>query len=168
MKYNQPAEAVKTEYDLGNKEDHNVIREFEVELERLKTVTLKYPLWVYGEPKEVIPAFKFGSREFPESRNPRRVYNDVMGLVDAGIVQYLLDKKAISRRYVKKDKPGEYWAIGPDLKAYEEFYEKKRTLDELKDRRAYAEQKNEESFDVLMETREELSKSMSVRTPYKD
>ena len=160
MKYNQPAEAVKTGYDLENKEDHKIIREFEAMLEQLKIVPLKYPLWVYGEPKEIIPAFRFGSREFPESRNPRRVYNDVMGLVDAGIVQYLIDRRAISRRYVKKDKPGEYWAVGPDLKAYEEFYEKKRALDELKDKRAYAEQKDEESFDALIESKNKLANTM--------
>jgi len=160
MKYNQPAEAVKTEYDLGNKEDHKAIRDFEVELEQLKTAPLKYPLWVYGEPKEIIPAFKFGTREFPESRNPRRIYNDVIGLIDAGIVQYLLDKKAISRRYVKKDKPGEYWAVGPDLKAYEEFNEKKRALDELRDKRAYAERRSEESLDALIESRNKLANNM--------
>ena len=160
MKYNQPAEAVKTEYDLGNKEDHKAIREFEIMLEQLKTVPLKYPLWVYGEPKEIISAFKFGSREFPESRNPRRVYNDVMGLVDAGIVQYLINRKAISRRHVKKDSPGSYWAVGPDLKAYEDYYQKKRILDELRDKRAYAEQKNEESLDALIESKNKLANTM--------
>lgn len=160
MKYNQPTEAVKSGYDLENKEDHKIIRDFEVMFEHLKTVPLKYPLWVYGEPKEIIPAFKFGTREFPESRNLRRVYNDVMGLVDAGIVQYLLDRRAISRRYVKKDKPGEHWAVGPDLKAYEEFHEKKRALDELKDKRAYAEQKDEESLDALIESKNKLANTM--------
>lgn len=160
MKYNQPAEATKTEYDLENKEDHKIIQEFEVMFEQLKTVPLKYPLWVYGEPKEIIPAFKFGSREFPESRNPRRVYNDVMGLIDAGIVQYLIDRKAISRRYVKKDKPGEHWAVGPDLKVHEDYYQKKRTLDELRDKRAYAEQKDEESLDALIESKNKLANTM--------
>ena len=67
MKYNQPAEAVKTEYDLNNPEEKKAIRDFEVLLENLKTIPLKYPLWVYGEPKQVISAFKFGKREFPES-----------------------------------------------------------------------------------------------------
>lgn len=160
MKYNQPAEAIKTEYDLENKQDHKIIREFEVMFEQLKTAPLKYPLWVYGEPKEIIPAFKFGTREFPESRNPRRVYNDVMGLVDAGIVQYLIDRRAISRRYVKKDKPGTHWAVGPDLKAYEDYYQKKRTLDELRDKRAYAEQKDEESLDALIESKNKLANTM--------
>ena len=160
MKYNQTAEAVKTEYDLENKDDHKVIKEFETMLERLKTAPLKYPLWVYGEPKEVISAFKFGNREFPESINPRRVRNDIVGLTDAGIVQYLLEVKAISRRNVKKEHPNYGWAVGPDLKAYEDFYQKKRALDELKDKRAYAEQKDEESFDALIESREKLIKSM--------
>jgi len=91
-----------------------------------------------------------------------RVYNDVMGLVDAGIVQYLIDRKAISRRYVKKDSPGSYWAVGPDLKAYEDFYQKNRTLDELKDKRAYAEQKNKESFDALIESRNKLIESTKI------
>ena len=160
MKYNQPAEAVKTEYDLNNPEEKKTVRDFEVLLEDLKTVPLKYPLWVYGEPKEVMPAFKFGKREFPESINPRRVRNDITGLTDAGIVQHLLEIKAISRRYVKKEHPNYGWAVGPDLKAYEDFYQKKRALDELKDKRAYAEQKDKESFDALIEGREELIKSM--------
>jgi len=160
MKYNQPAEAVKTEYDLGNKADHNLIREFEIMLEQLKTVPLKYPLWVYGESKEIVRAFEFGKRKFPESINPRRVHNDIVGLTDAGIVQHLLEVKAISRRHVKKEHPNWGWAVGPDLKAYEDFYQKKRALDELKNKRAYAEQKDEESFDALVESREKLIKSM--------
>lgn len=160
MKYNQPAEAIKTEYDLNNPEEKKAIRDFEVLLENLKTIPLKYPLWVYGEPKEIIQAFKFGKREFPESINPRRVRNDITGLTDAGIVQHLLEAKAISRRHVKKEHPNYGWAVGPDLKAYEDFYQKKRALEELKDKRAYAEQKDEESFDALIESREELIKSM--------
>lgn len=160
MKYNQPAEAVKTEYDLNNLEEKKAVRDFEVLLENLKTVPLKYPLWVYGEPKELIPAFEMGKRKFPESINPRRVRNDIVGLTDAGIVQHLLEVKAISRRNVKKEHPNYGWAVGPDLKAYEDFYQKKRALDELKDKRAYAEQKDEESFDALVAGREELIKSM--------
>ncbi|MFA6294868.1 MAG: hypothetical protein WC666_00400 [Candidatus Paceibacterota bacterium] len=160
MKYSQSAEAIKTEYDLDNPEKKKAIRDFEVLLEDLKTVPLKYPLWVYGEPKEIIPAFKFGKREFPESINPRRVRNDIAGLIDAGIVQHLLEVKAISRRHVKKEHPNYGWAVGPDLKAYEDFYQKKRALEELRDKRAYAEQKDEESFDALIESREELIKSM--------
>lgn len=160
MKYSQAAEAVKTEYDLNNPEEKKAIRNFELMLEELKTVPLKYPLWVYGEPKEVIPAFEFGKRKFPESINPRRVHNDIVGLTDAGIVQHLLEVKAISRRHVKKEHPNWGWAVGPDLKAYEDFYQKKRVLGDLKDKRAYAEQKDEESFDALVESREKLIKSM--------
>ena len=160
MKYSQSAEAVKTEYDLNNPEEKKAVKDFEVLLENLKTVPLKYPLWVYGEPKELIPAFKFGKREFPESISLRRVRNDIVGLTDAGIVQHLLEVKAISRRHVKKEHPNYGWAVGPDLKAYEDFYQKKRALEELKDKRAYAEQKDEESFDALIEGREELIKSM--------
>ena len=162
MKYSQSAEAVKTEYDLNNPEEKKAIRDFEVLLENLKTIPLKYPLWVYGEPKEVISAFKFGMREFPESINPRRVRNDIVGLTDAGIVQHLLEVKAISRRHVKKEHPNYGWAVGPDLKAYEDFYQKKRALGDLKDKRAYAEQKDEESFDALVESREKLIKSMKI------
>lgn len=160
MKYNQPAEAIKTEYDLNNPEEKKAVRDFEVLLEDLKTVPLKYPLWVYGEPKEVIPAFEMGKRKFPESINPRRVRNEIVGLTDAGIVQHLLEVKAISRRHVKKEHPNYGWAVGPDLKAYEDFYQKKRALDDLKNKRAYAEEKDEESFDALVEGREELIKSM--------
>ena len=160
MKYNQSAEAIKTEYDLNNPEEKKAIKDFEVLFEELKTIPLKYPLWVYGEPKEIIPASKFGKREFPESINPRRVRNDIVGLTDAGIVQHLLDVKAISRRHVKKEHPNYGWAVGPDLKAYEDFYQKKKALEELKDKRAYAEQRDEESFDALIEGRDELIKSM--------
>jgi len=160
MKYSQSAEAIKTEYDLNKPEEKKAIRDFETLLEDLKNAPLKYPLWVYGEPKEVIPAFKFGKREFQESINPRRVRNDIVGLTDAGIVQYLLEVKAISRRHVKKEHPNYGWAVGPDLKAYEDFYQKKRSLEELKDKRAYSEQKDDESFDALIESREELIKSM--------
>jgi hypothetical protein len=160
MKYNQPAEAIKTGYDLDNPEEKKAIRHFEVLLENLKTIQLKYPLWVYGEPKEVIPAFEMGKRKFPESINPRRVRNEIVGLTDAGIVQHLLEVRAISRRHVKKEYPNYGWAVGPDLKAYEDFYQKKRALDDLKNKRAYAEEKDEESFDALVEGREELIKSM--------
>lgn len=160
MKYNQPAEAIKTKYDLNNPEEKKAVRDFEVRLENLKTAPLKYPLWVYGEPKEVIPAFEMGKRKFPESINPRRVRNEIVGLTDAGIVQHLLEVKAISRRHVKKEHPNYGWAVGPDLKAYENFYQKKRALDDLKNKRAYAEEKDEESFDALVEGRRELIKSM--------
>lgn len=160
MKYNQPAEAIKTEYDLNNPEEKKAVRDFEILLENLKTVPLKYPLWVYGEPKEMIPAFEMGKRKFPESINTRRVRNEIVGLTDAGIVQHLLEVKAISRRHVKKEHPNYGWAVGPDLKAYEDFYQKKRSLDDLKNKRAYAEEKDQESFDALIKGREELIKSM--------
>lgn len=160
MKYNQPAEAIKTEYDLNNPEEKKAVRDFEVLLEDLKTVPLRYPLWVYGEPKEVIPAFEMGKRKFPESINPRRVRNEIVGLTDAGIVQHLIEIKAIYRRHMKKEHPNYGWAVGPDLKAYEDFYQKKRALDDLKNKRAYAEEKDEESFDALVKGREELIKSM--------
>ena len=160
MKYIQPVKAVKTEYELSNPEDKKVIRDFEIEFEQLKTAPLKYALWFYGEPKEVIPAFEFGTRKFPESVSPRRVHNNITGLTDAGIVQHLLEVQAISRRYVKKERPGESWAVGPNIKAYEDFCEKQRALEELKDKRVYAETKNTESFDALLESREELIKSM--------
>ena len=168
MKYTETKENVKAEYDLNNSDDKKAIKDFEIILEQLKTASLKYPLWVYGEPKEIMRAFTMGSRQFPESRNPRRVYNDITGLTDAGLVQYLLEIKAISRRFVKKEHPDRGWAVGPDIKAYEDFHQKKKTLDDLKDKRSYAEQKSEESFNTLMDTREQLLESMSVRTPYKD
>src|SRR3989338_3652915 len=129
MKYNQRAEAIKTEYDLNKPEEKKAIRDFEVLLENLKTITLKYPLWVYGEPKEIIPASKFGKREFPARKNPSPARNDIVGLTDAGIVQHLLEVKAISRRHVKREHPNYGWAVGPDLKAYEDFYQKKRALE---------------------------------------
>jgi len=154
---------IKVGYDLDNKEDVKTIREFEVELERLKKEPLEKSLSFYGEPVEVIRAFKVDKREFPESRDPRRVRNDVTGMTDAGIVQYLLKLKAVSRRWVKPDHPGWSWAVGPDLKAYEEFSQKKRTLDDLKYRRQYAQEKEQESLDALARGREELIKSMTPK-----
>ena len=52
MKYNQPAEAIKTEYDLNKPEEKKAIRDFEVLLEELKKMRKggrkgwlkKYPL----------------------------------------------------------------------------------------------------------------------------
>jgi hypothetical protein len=132
MKLNEEQKPIKVGYDLDNKDDVRIIREFEVMLGKLKTEPLQKPLSFYGEPVEVIRAFKVGKREFPESRDPRRVKNDITGLTDAGIVQYLLQLKAISRRWVKPEHPGWSWAVGPDLKAYEEFSQKKRALDDLK------------------------------------
>ncbi len=148
---------------MDNKGDREIIRDFEAMLETLKKEPLIKPLDFYGEPREVIPAFEIGSRKFPESRNPRRVCNDITGLTDAGIVQYLLDIKAVSRRYVAKDHPGRSWAVGPDLKAYEKFSQKKRALDELKYRRQYAQEKDQEALDALARGRETLIKSMTPK-----
>lgn len=149
------------EYDLTKEEDKRIIREFEEMLKRLETEPLKYPLEFYGESREKIPAIEIGKRKFPENIKPRRVYTDVTGLIDAGVIQYLLRINAISKRYVTKDHPGRSWAVGPDLKAYEDFYQKKGALDELKYRHEYAKEKEQESFDALVEGRETLSKSMS-------
>ena len=161
MKYTEIKEKIKSGYDLANPDDKKIIRDFEVIFEGLKTNPLKYALWFYGEPKEVIPAFSFGNKQFPESISPRRVQNNITGLTDAGVVQHLLDIKAISRRYIKKEHPGQSWAVGPDIKAYEDFCEKQRVLEELKDKRSYAEAKNNESLDALVESRGELVKSMT-------
>ena len=162
MKLNEEPKPVKVGYDLDNKEDVKIIREFEVMLEKLKTEPLEKPLAFYGEPVEVIRAFKVGKREFPESRDSRRVRNDVTGLADAGIVQYLLQFKAISRRWVKPEHPGWSWAVGPDLKVYEEFRQKQSALGDLKYRRQIAKEKEKESLDALVESREVLSKSMEM------
>lgn len=152
---------IKVWYDLDNKEDVQIVREFEVMLEKLKTDPLEKHLVFYGEPVEVIRAFKVGKREFPESRDSRRVRNDVTGLIDAGIVQHLLQLKAISRRWVKPEHPGWSWAVGPDLQKYEEFRQKESALGDLKYRRQIAKEKENESFNALVENREALSKSMS-------
>ena len=162
MKLNEESKPVKVGYDLDNKEDVKIIREFEVMLEKLKTEPLEKPLAFYGEPVEVIRVFKVGKREFPESRDLRRVRNDVTGLADAGIVQYLLQFKAISRRWVKPEHPGWSWAVGPDLKVYEEFRQKQSALGDLKYRRQIAKEKEKESLDALVESREVLSKSMEM------
>lgn len=162
MKYTEIKENIKVGYDLNDSEDKKVIRDFEIEFEELKKAPLKYALWFYGKPKEIIPTFEFGNKKFPESINPRRVHNNITGMIDAGVVQHLLEVKAISRRYVKKERPGEGWAVGPDIKAYEDFCEKQRALEELKDKRVFAEQKNAESFEALVDSREELIESMKI------
>jgi len=84
-------------------------------------------------------------------------------MTDAGIVQHLLRIEAISRRWVKPEHPGWSWAVGPDLKAYEEFGQKKRALDELKSKRAYAKEKEQESLDALARGRETLIKLMTPK-----
>ena len=84
-------------------------------------------------------------------------------MTDAGIVQHMLKLKAISRRWVKPDHPGWSWAVGPDLKVYEEFNQKKRVLDDLKYRRQFAKEKERESLDALARGRETLIKSMTPK-----
>ena len=42
----------------------------------------------------------------------------------------------------------------------EDYHQKKRTLDELRDKRAYAEQKDEESLDALIESKNKLANTM--------
>lgn len=151
-----------SEYDMHNESHKQIVRDFERELEKLKHQPLRNSIEYYGEPKPVLPAFKMGSREFPESRDPRRVYNDITGLIDAGIVQFLLETRAISRRYVKADKPGAYWAVGPDLGAYTDFENKKRALGELKELRQIAKQNQQESIDALITDRDHLSERMKI------
>lgn len=163
MKLNEETKPIKTGYDLDIKEDREVIREFEAELEQLKKESLEKPITFYGEPVPIISAFKMGSREFPESHDPRRVRNDVTGMTDAGIVQLLLKVKAISRRWVKPEHPGWSWAVGPDLKVYEEFRQKESALGDLKYRRQIAKEKEQESLDALARGREELIKSMTPK-----
>lgn len=153
---------IKVGYDLDNKEDVRVIREFEVMLEGLKTKPLEKPLAFYGEPVPIIRAFKMAGREFPESHDLRRVRNDATGLADAGLVQHLLQIKAISRRWVKPEHPGWSWAVGPDLKAYEEFRQKQSGLSDLKYRRQIAKEKERESLNALVESREVLSNAMGM------
>jgi len=164
MKYKkETTESKRFEYDIDNKEHRKIIRDFEKELEALKTEPLEKPLAFYGEPKEKLPAFELGGRKFPESIQSRRVSTDITGLIDAGIVQHLLKIKAISRRHVNEESPGYGWAVGPDLKAYEDFCQKKSALDELKYRRQYAKEKEQESFDALARGRESLIKSMTPK-----
>jgi len=164
MKLNEEQKPIKVGYDLDTEEDRKVIREFEAQLEQLKKEPLEKPISFYGEPVPIIRAFKIGKREFPESQDPRRVRNDVTGMTDAGIVQHLLRIEAISRRWVKPEHPGWSWAVGPDLKAYEEFGQKKWALDELKSKRAYAKEKEQESLDALARGRETLIKSMTPKS----
>ncbi len=151
-----------SQYDLHNERHKQIIRDFERNLEKLKHEPLRNSIEYYGEPKPILPALKMGSREFPESRDPRRVYNDITGLINAGIVQFLLEARAISRRYVKADKPGAYWAVGPDLGAYTDFENKKRALGELKEMRQIAEQNRQEAMDALIADRDQLSERMKI------
>ncbi len=158
----ETSESKRFEYDIDNEEHRKIIRDFEKELNKLKTEPLERPLDYYGEPNEKLPAFELGGRKFPENIKARRVYTNVTGLIDAGITQHLLKIKAISRRHVNEESPGYGWAVGPDLKAYEDFNQKKGALDELRYKREYAEEKETEAFDALVESREALSKSMEM------
>lgn len=153
---------IKIGYDLDIEEDKKAIREFEAELEQLKKAPLEKPISFYGEPVPVVRAFKMAGREFPESHDPHRVRNDVTGLIDAGIVQYLLRNKAISRRWVKPEHPGWSWAVGPNLAFYEEYRQKESALGDLKYRRQIAKEKDKESMDALVKSKEVISKSMEM------
>ena len=146
---------------MDNKEDVKTIREFEAELEGLKKEPLEKPISFYGKPVPVIKSFNVGTREFPESHDPRRVRNDATGMTDAGIVQYLLRNKSISRRWVKPEHPDWSWAVDPNLKFYEEFRQKESALGDLKYRRQIAKEKEQESLNALVESKEALSRSMS-------
>lgn len=157
----EPQKGVIREYDLDKEENKKIIKEFEAMLKRLEIEPLKYPLEFYGEPREKIPAIEIGKCKFPENIKPRRVYTDVTGLIDAGVIQHLLKIRAISRRYVTKEHPGRSWAVGPDLIAYEDYCQKKRVLSELRDKQRYAEAKEKESMNALLESKDTLSKSMS-------
>lgn len=157
----EPQRRTIVEYDLSKEDDKQIVKEFGVMLKNLETEPLECLLEFYGEPKEKIPAIEIGKHKFPENIKPRRVYTDVTGLIDAGIIQYLLKIKAISRRYVTKEHPGRSWAVGPDRMAYEDYCQKKRALDELREKQRYAEARDKESIDVLLESKEILSKSMS-------
>lgn len=159
----EPQKGAAREYDLSKDEDKKIIKEFEEMLKRLETEPLKYPLEFYGEPGEKIPPIEIGKHKFPENIKPRRVYTDVTGLIDGGVIQYLLKIQAISRRYVTKEHPGRSWAVGPDLIAYEDYCQKRRALDELKYLRQCAKAKEQESLDALIESKEALSKSMSFK-----
>jgi len=162
MKYTEKQASIKSGSDLDSPKFRKEIKEFEDLLEQLKSAPLKNSLEYYGEPKQIIKAFKMGGREFPESQNPRRVYNNVTGLTDAGIVQHLLETRAISRRYVKPNMPSAYWAVGPNLKAYEDWCEKRSALDELRYLRSCAEGHEAESFEALVKDREILINSMKI------
>lgn len=130
----EPLKVSNRKYDLSKEEDKQIIKEFGAMLKNLEIEPLKYPLEFYGEPREKIPAIEIGKHKFPENIKPRRVYTDVTGLIDAGVIQYLLKIKAISRRYVTADHPGQSWAVGPDLMAYENYCQKRRALDELREK----------------------------------
>jgi len=137
------------------------IKEFEQMLKNLEKKPLKHPLSYYGEDKEVIPAQEFGKYRFPESRMSGRIRNDIVGLSHASLTEYLLEIRAISRRWVRDDSPAYGWAIG-DIRAYEDYCAKKRSLDDLKSRRAHAEKMEKESMNALIGSKEVISKLMEM------
>ena len=122
------------------------IREFEKQLNQVKKAKLKNSLHFYGSPATKIPAFKLQNKDFKPSFNPMRVNNDIMGLIDAGVIQHLLETRAISRKTTDQ---GTSWAVGPNLNAYLTFQNKLKALNDLVEKRLYAQKQDQNSMNAL-------------------
>ena len=110
------------------------MKKFEKEIEEIKTKPLRKELTFYGDDHSKAKTVELTGYKFTE--NPHRVYNPVLGLIDARIVEHCLDKGYITRFKNK------YWGIGQNLDGYVEFVEKSSALSDIKEKRAYAQNKN--------------------------
>ncbi len=139
---------VRGEYDAESKEDREAIHSFESELKAAEQKELSNPIEYYGEPYEA-----FCKRKNITNRYPGYVFNEMLGLVHAGVVAYAIEHNAIHKMSNGR------WAISDlsmdkrhhDISAYSEFSAKMRALRELRSKRDFAETKKAEEIERLMD-----------------
>ncbi|MEO5366656.1 MAG: hypothetical protein H7831_09940 [Magnetococcus sp. WYHC-3] len=138
------------DYDLNNQSDRELIKEFEREIESVRS-SVPDNIEFYGRPIKEIPAVlglpkKVLSDGF--------VKNDVLGLTHAGVVKYCLDNGFIGR---SEDKGIVHWGYTP---RYYVYSKKRKALDDLNFRRDYARKLDEESMDQLTKAKQSLFKKI--------
>lgn len=123
-------------YNLADPDVHKKILEFERMIESLKTET--QPLREREYYGYLIP------------KHPGYVINEILGGVHWTTVEYAINRGYIIR---KEGQNKAYWSIGNkgtsrnvDISEYMDFKNKLKALDELRERRNYAHQKENESI----------------------
>lgn len=110
------------DYDLKNPEDKKIIKDFEADISFAKQKQLAHPIEYYGG----------------KSDRDNYVWNDILGIVHAGIVQFAEEQGAITKPDV--------WRVCRGSN-YEIFKKKMRALDDLMWLREYAEKKDLENLE---------------------
>jgi len=138
-------------YDLKNKEDRRIIKEFEKELEEAKKKPLKQPIEYYGKECKIIPAVNGMPKiEMAEGY----VVNEIIGIKHAGVIQYMVEKKYIVKL---KDKTGDYWAV---TRTYDEWSQKYHALQELILRREQAENQEKQAMEQVYQAKKVIGKKI--------